>query len=141
MGKTINKVEIIGHVGSIEFREFSTGKEICNLSVPTKNSYKTKEGEWAEDTEWHRIVYAIPAVVERMKTIAKGDYVRCEGSIRTKVWKNKEGEDQTSREITGYQFDLLSRAAAKGNDIPNTTPKASAKKSQPTVDEDDDLPF
>jgi single-strand DNA-binding protein len=140
MGKTINKVEIIGHVGSIEFREFSTGKEICNLSVPTKNSYKTKDGEWAEDTEWHRIVYAIPAVVERMKSIAKGDYVRCEGSIRTKVWKNKDGEDQTSREITGYQFDLLSRAAAK-TDGGVTAPKVSSKKTQPDLDVDDDLPF
>jgi single-strand DNA-binding protein len=143
--KTINKVEIIGHIGSIDIKEFQTGKSIVNLSIPTKNAYKKPDGEWQEDTEWHRCVISMPALVERLKGgVSKGDYVRVEGSIRTKKFTNKEGVEIESREITCYQFDMLSRAAAKSEDGQYESKKEYSKKTSkqaPTIDDDSDLPF
>lgn len=139
--KTINRVELIAHVGSIEFRQFETGKEICNLSVATKNSYKKADGEWAEDTEWHRCVFAIPNLIERMRNVAKGDYVRIEGAIRTKTWKNKDGVEQVSREITCFQFDTLSKAGNKEEVSAPAPAKATRPSAAQVLDQDEDLPF
>ena len=139
--KTINRVELIAHVGSIEFRQFETGKEICNLSLATKNSYKKPDGEWAEDTEWHRCVFAIPNLIERMRNVEKGDYVRVEGAIRTKTWKNKEGVEQVSREITCFQFDTLAKAVKKEDTTPAPESKATRPTAAQVLDQDEDLPF
>ena len=118
-----------------------TGKEVCNLSVATKNSYKKADGEWAEDTEWHRCVFAIPNLIERMRNVEKGDYVRIEGAIRTKTWKNKEGVEQVSREITCFQFDTLSKSSKTTATETTPTPKPSRPSAATVLDEQDDLPF
>lgn len=145
MAMSMCKVEVIAHVGSIDVREFTTGKTVVNMSLPVKNSYKKPDGEWAEDTEWIKCVFSMPALVERIKEgVSKGDYIRVEGALRTKKYTNKDGVEVESREVTCYQYNMLQRASSTKEGQATAAKAYPSKKAAPVVqvvEEDSDLPF
>ncbi|MHC5033400.1 MAG: single-stranded DNA-binding protein, partial [Planctomycetota bacterium] len=61
---TINRVTLLGNVGSAETKEFGEGRKLVQVSLATSDGYK-KDGEWVNKTEWHKLVFAIPALAER----------------------------------------------------------------------------
>jgi single-strand DNA-binding protein len=53
---SVNKSIIIGALGrDPEIRYMPNGDAICNISVATSESWKDKNGEKQERTEWHRV--------------------------------------------------------------------------------------
>ena len=57
MAGSVNKVILVGNLGSDpESRSFSNGGEVVNLSVATSDTWKDKDGNRQERTEWHRVV-------------------------------------------------------------------------------------
>ena len=143
MANSICKVEVIAHVGSIDIREFSTGKTVVNMSLPVKNNYKKPDGEWSEETEWVKCVFSMPALVERIKEgVSKGDYIRVEGSLRTKKYTNKDGIEVESREVTCYQYNMLQRASSTKEGQAAIAKTKSKPAPAPTIQDDlEDLPF
>ena len=102
---SMNKVILIGNVGSVEVKEFGEGKFLVQISVATSSGYKKKDGEYENITEWHRCIFAIPALAERAKTI------QVEGSIRTNKWTDKEsGDDRSSKEISATFYSTFRKA-------------------------------
>ena len=95
---TINKVILVGNVGSVDFKEFDNGGKIVNMSLATADNYK-KDGEWVSRTEWHRCSCGIPGIVERANNINKGDSLYVEGSIQTRKWTDKDGSEKEIKEI------------------------------------------
>ena len=69
---TINKVILLGNVGSVDVKEFEGGKKLVQVSVATSESYK-KGDEYVNKTEWHRCIFAIPNLADRAVNIKKGD--------------------------------------------------------------------
>ncbi len=55
MARSLNKVMIIGNIqpSDPELRHTQTGMPICSF----KESYKDKEGNMVERSEWHSIVF------------------------------------------------------------------------------------
>jgi single-strand DNA-binding protein len=143
---SINKVILLGNIGSIDVKSFDNGGKIVNISVATTESYKKGE-EWINKTEWHRCSCGIPAVVERADRINKGDMVYLEGSIVTRTWE-KEGEKKESKEISFNNIRVISRSnkleeeSGEESFVPKTKaePK-SAKQVLAKMDDNDDLPF
>jgi single-strand DNA-binding protein len=142
---SLNKVILIGNVGSIDIVSFDNGGKIVNISVATTESYKKGE-EWINKTEWHRCSCGIPAVVERADRINKGDMICIEGSIVTRTWE-KEGEKKESKEISFNKIQVISRSNKSGEEsgeesfVPKT--KAEPKSAKQVLDSmgDDSLPF
>ena len=57
MARGVNRVTLIGNLGQDpELRFTQNGTAVCNLRLATNESYKDKEGELVEKTEWHSIV-------------------------------------------------------------------------------------
>ena len=55
--KGINKVIIIGSLGQDPEVKYTTqGAAITNISLATNESWKDKQGQKQEKTEWHRVV-------------------------------------------------------------------------------------
>ena len=109
MARGINKVILIGNLGADpETRAMPSGTTVANLRIATSESWRDKQtGEQQERTEWHRV-----ALFGRLAEIAaeylkKGSQVYIEGSLRTRKWQDKQGNDRYSTEIIGNELQML----------------------------------
>lgn len=129
----INKTILLGNVGKEpEVRYTQDGKAIANISLATSESWKDKDGQKQEKTEWHRVVFfgKLAEVVE--KYISKGSRIYLEGKLQTRKWQDKDGNDRYTTEIVGNEMKML------GGNNGNKSPEES---QQPVDDFDDDIPF
>lgn len=136
---SVNKVVLLGNVGTIEVKSFENGKKLVQLSLATSDGYK-KNDEWVEKTEWHRCIFAIPALADRAASIQKGDKIYVEGSISTNAWTTKEGDKKEIKEISCTMYKTFSKAktAEKEFNQPKTT---VSQPSSSLSDFDEDSPF
>ena len=130
---TINKVVLLGNVGTVEVKDFETGKKLVQISLATSDGYK-KNGEWVDKTEWHRCIFAIPQLAERAASIEKGDKIYLEGSINTQSWTTEDGGRKETREMSCTMVKTFSKAASKGE---QTKSSPAPKKSN----SNEDIPF
>ena len=154
---SVNKVTIVGNLGrDPETRYMPSGDAMTNIAVATTDKWKDKAtGEQKEATEWHRIS-AFGKLAEICgEYLRKGSQVYIEGSLRTRKWQDKEGQDRYTTEIRADQMRMLgSRGGGEGSGggggmrEPAAAPsgggasKAPAKKSGGSFDDmDDDIPF
>ena len=112
MARGVNKVILIGHLGADpETRAMPSGSSVANLRIATTESWRDKQsGEQQERTEWHRV-----ALFGRLAEIAseylrKGSQVYIEGSLRTRKWQDKQGNERYSTEIVGNEMQMLGGA-------------------------------
>lgn len=139
---SVNKVILLGNIGSVDIKSFDNGGKIVNLSVATTESYKKGE-EWINKTEWHRCSCGIPAIVERADRINKGDMVYLEGSIVTRTWE-KDGEKKESKEISFNTIRVINKNTKSEEEsfVPKSDAKPkSGKEVLAQMEGDDDLPF
>lgn len=148
---SVNKVILIGNLGTDpELRSFPNGDRVCNLRLATTDSWKDKaSGEKREATEWHRVVLYRKLAEIAGQYLRKGSQVYLEGRIRTRKWKDKDGQDRYSTEI---EVDELTMLGGKGQlTAPSANPSSSAepwpdefggtKGSSKPPEWMDDLPF
>ena len=116
MARGINKVILIGNLGADpETRAMPSGTTVANLRVATSESWRDKQtGEQQERTEWHRV-----ALFGRLAEIAgeylkKGSQVYIEGSLRTRKWQDKQGNERYSTEIVGNELQMLGGRGGSG---------------------------
>ncbi|HEY7964093.1 MAG TPA: single-stranded DNA-binding protein [Steroidobacteraceae bacterium] len=120
MARGINKVILIGNLGADpETRAMPSGTTVANLRIATSESWRDKQsGEQQERTEWHRV-----ALFGRLAEIAgeylrKGSQVYIEGSLRTRKWQDKQGNDRYSTEIIGNELQMLGGRGGAGGGAP-----------------------
>jgi single-strand DNA-binding protein len=152
MARGINKVILIGNLGADpETRAMPSGTTVANLRVATSESWRDKQsGEQQERTEWHRV-----ALFGRLAEIAgeylrKGSQVYIEGSLRTRKWQDKQGNDRYSTEIVGNDLQMLggrggagaapATAGAAGAAAPSYAEESAGGGSR-SEEFDDDIPF
>ena len=102
MAGSVNKVILIGNLGADpEIKSFQNGGKIANLRIATSEQWKDRmTGERKERTEWHQVVIngeGLVGVVERF--LKKGSKVYIEGSLRTRKWQDRDGNDKYTTEI------------------------------------------
>lgn len=97
---SVNKVTLLGRLGKDpEVRATQSGDKIANFNLATSETWKDKQGEKKEATEWHRIVIfgKLAEVVE--KYTRKGDQIYIEGKLVTRKWEDKGGETRYTTEV------------------------------------------
>ena len=102
MAGSVNKVILIGNLGADpEIKSFQNGGKIANIRIATSEQWKDRmSGERKERTEWHNVVIngdGLVGVVERY--LKKGSKVYIEGSLRTRKWQDRDGNDRYTTEI------------------------------------------
>ena len=97
--KSINKVILVGHVGSSpEVRFSKEGTCFASFSIAT---HELRKGPKEEEThtEWHNIL-ALGKMGEFAENyIKKGQLVCIDGKLRTKKWTAKDGSQRNNTEI------------------------------------------
>jgi single-strand DNA-binding protein len=106
MAGSVNKVILVGNLGADpESRSFSNGGEVVNLSVATSESWKDRDGNKQERTEWHRVVIFNENLGKVAKSyLRKGSKVYLEGQIQTRKWQDNNGQDKYSTEVVLQRF-------------------------------------
>ena len=102
MAGSVNKVILIGNLGADpEIKSFQNGGKVANLRIATSEQWKDRmTGERKERTEWHQVVIngeGLIGVVERY--LKKGSKVYIEGSLRTRKWQDRDGNDKYTTEV------------------------------------------
>ncbi len=99
--KGINKVILIGNLGQDpETRYTSNGNTVTNLNLATSEIWKDKNtGKNKEKTEWHKVVLFGKLAEIAAEYLYKGSQVYIEGSLKTRKWQDKNGNDRYTTEI------------------------------------------
>jgi single-strand DNA-binding protein len=106
MAGSVNKVILVGNLGQDpESRSFANGGEVVNLSVATSESWKDRDGNKQDRTEWHRVVIFNENLGRVAKQyLRKGSKVYLEGQIQTRKWQDNSGQDKYSTEVVLQRF-------------------------------------
>ena len=139
----LNRAELIGRLGrDPDVRYTPDGKAIANLALATSESFRDKvSGERKEQTEWHRVVLFGKQADIASKFLKKGALAYVDGRLRTRKWKNKQGQEQYTTELVGNSLSLLERKGSTGNGSePAGDPDALGSRDD-GFEEFPDIPF
>ena len=102
----VNKVILVGNLGADpEARSLNNGGEVVNMRVATSESWKNKDGERQERTEWHNVVIFNENLGRVAKSyLRKGSKVYLEGQIQTRKWQDQTGNDRYTTEVVLQRF-------------------------------------
>jgi len=102
----VNKVILVGNLGDDpEVRSLNNGGEVVNMRVATSESWKDRDGNRQERTEWHRVVIFNENLGRVAKSyLKKGSKVYLEGQIQTRKWQDQSGQDRYSTEVVLQRF-------------------------------------
>ena len=145
---TLNKVLLIGRLGQDpEMRTTQSGQSVASFSIATNESWRNKEGEQQERTDWHNCV-AFGATAEKYigPYVKKGTLVSIEGTLQTRNWEDKDGNKRYTTEVVANPFggvQILNSGDGGGNYDSSAgmdqTPKSSEENTSQVTE--DDLPF
>jgi len=163
MAGSVNKVILVGNLGADpESRSLNNGGEVVNIRVATSESWKDRDGNRQERTEWHQVVIFNENLGRVAKSyLRKGSKVYLEGQLQTRKWTDNNGNDRYSTEIVLQRFRgelvLLDRAEGGGGGgrgdyadqdfggggFSSSGGSRPQSKPQPAFDTDldDDVPF
>ncbi len=156
---SVNKVILVGNLGrDPEVRYTATGDALCNLSLATTDNWKDKAtGERKEVTEWHRVAFFGKLAEIAGQYLKKGSQIYVEGSLRTRKWTDKDGQERYTTEIRGDQMQMLGGRQGMGAPAapgsggggaydappqPDYAPAPPKNRPKPSFDDlGDDIPF
>ena len=152
MAGSLNKVMLIGNLGKDpESKEMGDGTKMAKFPIATTETYKNRQGEKVSNTEWHNIVLWRGLAEVAINWLKKGDSVYIEGKLKTRSWEDENGIRKYATDIQadnlsmlGNKRDIDSQAIPNRNETntPPTETKSDEKNiTEPSNNEDDDLPF
>jgi single-strand DNA-binding protein len=109
------------------------GTAVANLAVATNQTWKNKDGEKQERTEWHRVVLFGKVAEIAAEYLKKGSLVYLQGRLQTRKWQAEDGQDRYTTEIVAERMKML---GGKGD--------TQAADGKPVAEEppfDDHIPF
>lgn len=158
MARGINKVILVGNLGADpETRYMPSGKAVTNIRIATSEGWTDKQsGDKQERTEWHSVVLFDKLGEISAEYLRKGSQVYIEGSLRTRKWQDKQGQDRYTTEVVAREMQMLGgRSGGSGGGMGGAGgPSAGGESRAPagrteerapppadTGEFDDDIPF
>ena len=108
MGRGLNKVMIIGHLGrDPEMRYTPSGRPVTTFSIATSRSWHSSDGERHEETEWFNVVAWGNLAEICNQYLRKGQQVYIEGRLQTRRWEDTEGNKHFTTELVAKEMIML----------------------------------
>jgi single-strand DNA-binding protein len=105
---SLNKVQIIGHLGKDPVSRQVGDSSVCNFSVAVSDKFKGRDGTQQDRTEWVNCVAWGKLGEICAQYLSKGTLVYCDGELRTSSW-DKDGVKQYKTEVNVKEMQILSR--------------------------------
>ena len=143
---SVNKTILLGNLGKDpELKFLPNGDAVCNFSIATTDSWKNKDGTKQEKTEWHNIVLYRKLAEIAGEYLRKGSSVYIEGSLQTRKWTNKEGQERYTTEIIGNSMQMLGSKSSQSTNVPDVPEVKESEEytrgSAAVEGADEDVPF
>lgn len=130
MASSINKVILIGNLGKDpEMRQTQAGKAVASFSIACTDSWKDKNGDKQERTEWVNISCFDKLAEICGKYLKKGSQVYVEGRLQTDKYQ-KNGVDHYSTKVLINDMKMLGKKEGGSNNAP-----------APAAPDESDTPF
>jgi single-strand DNA-binding protein len=108
MERTVNKVELNGFLGTdpVIFNTGNGGK-VARLRIATTESYKTREGDWVNNTSWHNVVMFGKQAEAADKDLKKSMRIALTGRLVYRRYTDKDGNEKFVTEISSNNFEIV----------------------------------
>ncbi len=109
MSKDLNRVELLGHLGSDpELRYLETGTALATFSVATSRRWTDAAGQDQEETEWTRVAAWGKVAEIAGQYLHKGSRLFLQGRLKTRSWNDTEtGERRSATEVIADDLIML----------------------------------
>lgn len=159
MAEGLNEVTLCGNLGADpELRSTNGGDSVLRLRLATAESYRDRNNQWQERTEWHSVIVWGKRAEALHQILVKGRQILVKGSLRTSSYDDKDGIKRYKTEINAKQVILCggsgSRPASQGGQgsssgQPRSGSNGSSDQQQGDggdqggygYGQDDDIPF
>lgn len=126
MSRTLNKVMLIGNVGRDPELKFTpSGIPVTSFRLATSETWKNREGNVQEHTDWHTIVAWRGLAEVIHKLVTKGSRIYIEGRIQTRTFDDKNQNRRHVVEILADNMLLLDSRRTDGEDYGNSSFQSS----------------
>ncbi|MBN2777929.1 MAG: single-stranded DNA-binding protein [Bacteroidales bacterium] len=152
----LNKVMLIGRLGKKpEVNYIKPDVPVARFSIATSETYKSKEGDKREVTEWHNITAWRFTAKFCENFLDKGMLVYIEGKLQTRKWDGQDGVTRYATDIVADNIKILEKRATQDSNTEYSQQQEEPKQQQDIMAEDpftntspelnsdidDDLPF
>ena len=99
-----NVVILRGRVGNDpEVKRFNDGNEIAEFSLATSKTWKDRDGNRKEKTEWHKIKVLNNSLIENVirPYVNKGSLIGIEGELDNEEWEKDGQKRQATKVVVG----------------------------------------
>lgn len=135
----VNKVILVGHLGSDPEIKSYSNMSVVNFSVATSEKYKDKTtGDIKQITEWHKVVLFNKLADIANAYLTKGASVYIEGKLKTEKYTDKDGIERYTTKIIGNSLQMLGGKEKQEGSKTKTDPRFTSAQDEKF---DDDIPF
>ena len=135
MANGYNRCEFIGNLGKDpEIRYTQSGTPVANFSLAANETWKDRDGDKQEHTEWIRCVAWNKLAEICGEYLQKGSQVFCAGKLRTRKWEDREG-------VTRYTTELVVNELRMLGGGPREDREERYPEEEPVTVPEDDIPF
>ena len=127
----VNKAIVLGHLGrDPEIRYQQNGAAIATLNIATSETFKDKEGNKQERTEWHRVTLFGRLAEIAGEYLRKGSMAYVEGRLQTRKWTDKEGQERYTTEIVGDRLQLVGGKSDRGESCDDRPARSNGNQNR-----------
>ncbi len=143
MARSFNQVVLMGNLTrDPELRTTPNGQPVCSFSLALNRSYKSKDGDWQEVTDYVDIVAWGPLGERVAQYLTKGRPALVNGRLQSRSWE-QDGQKRNKVEVVAQDVTFLgspgggSVASSSGGGEFDQTPAADKPKPTKKPKEDD----
>lgn len=148
MANGVNKVILIGNLGADpEVKHLDSGSTVARLRIATTESYRDRDGNRQDRTEWHNVVLWRRLAEVAEQYLSKGNQIYVEGRLQTRSYE-KDGVTKYFTEVIGNSMTMLGgrpsgegKSSASSSSAQSSGEPAAQEGAKEQPPEDDDLPF
>lgn len=111
----LNKIMLIGNLGKDpDFNVTPDGTPVAKFSLAVSRSYKGRNGEKKDETEWFNLIAWRQLAEICEKYLHKGSKIYAEGRLSTRKYTDKNGVERTAVEVTLNDMKMLDTKGSSG---------------------------
>lgn len=150
MARSFNQVTLMGNLTrDPDLRQTPNGQSVCSFSLALNRSYKDKNDQWQDATDYVDVVAWGPLGERVAQYVTKGRPVLVSGRLQSRQWE-QDGQKRNKLEVVASDVTFLG-GRGEGNEGGGSEPAPQTKKpaNKDVVIEDigdepinlDDIPF
>ena len=141
----LNKAFLYGNlVRDPEMKALPSGIKVANFSIATNRSYKDKDGNKKETSEFHNVVAFAKQAELICQYLKKGSGIFVDGRLQTRSWDDKATNSKKYRTeviVENFQFGPSSTGGQGGGTYTPSQTEGGAKSATNKADKIDTIDY